>query len=87
LNPQAYGVQLLPLPEGDFAQNDVGFIDPTPLGSGIDHDLLGQGLKKAIYNYMHGVGVDTDVRQWFDLPKGQCPKPTVARHRLAKALA
>ena len=87
LNPEAYGVQLLPLPEGDFAQNDVGFIDPTPLGSGIDHDLLGQGLKKAIYNYMHGVGVDTDVRQWFDLPKGQCPKPTVARHRLAKALA
>jgi hypothetical protein len=66
-----------------LAKTTLALIDPTP-GPGIDHDLLGQGLKKAIYNYMHGVGVETDVRQWFDLPKGQCPEPTVARHRLAK---
>jgi hypothetical protein len=26
------------------------------------------------------------VRQWFELPKGQCPKPTVPRHKIAKAL-
>jgi hypothetical protein len=52
----------------------------------VDHDLLGQGLKKAIYNFMHGVGVENDVRQWFDLPKGQCPKTTVPRHKIAKAL-
>jgi hypothetical protein len=52
----------------------------------VDHDLLGQGLKKAIYNFMHGVGVENDVRQWFELPKGQCPKTTVLRHKIAKAL-
>ena len=86
LNPEAYGVELLPLPEGTFAQNDVGFIDPTPLGPGLDHDLLGQGLKKAIYNYMHGVGIDTDVRQWFDLTTGPCPKPRVQRHQISKYL-
>ena len=85
-DPEAYGVQLLPLPQGTFAKNDVGFVDPTPMPAGVDHDLLGQGLKKAIYNFMHGVGVDADVRQWFDLPKGQCPKPTVPRHKIAKAL-
>ena len=80
MNPEAYGVQLLPLPEGGFAQNDVGFIDPT----GTDHDLLGRGLKKAIYNFMHGVGLQEDVRSWFDLPK--CPKPLVKKNAIAQAL-
>jgi hypothetical protein len=48
---------------------------------------LGLGLKKAIYNFMHGVGVDADVRSWFELPKGQCPKTTVQRNRIARALS
>ena len=86
MTPQAYGVELLPLPPTTFARNDVGFIDPT----GIDHDLLGQGLKKAIYNYMHGVGLDADVRDWFDLPpalpRKQVPRTTVPRHQIARAL-
>ena len=72
-HPEAYGIKLLPLPEGRFARNDVGFVDPT----GTDHDLLGLGLKKAIYNYMHGIGLERDVREWFDLPRKQCPRPTV----------
>ena len=29
-------------------------------------DALGAGLKKALYNYMHGLGLDDDVRGWFD---------------------
>jgi hypothetical protein len=82
LNPEAYGVTLLPLDQGGFAHNDVGFIDPT----GTDHELLGRGLKKAIYNYMHGVGLDEDVRSWFDLPKGACPKPQVKKNAIAQAL-
>lgn len=80
MDPAAYGVQLLPLPDGGFAQNDIGFIDPT----GTDHDTLGRGLKKAIYNFMHGVGLQEDVRRWFDLP--QCPKPTVKKNAIAQAL-
>ncbi|MDC8785631.1 B12-binding domain-containing radical SAM protein [Roseateles koreensis] len=78
-NPQEYGVSLIDLPPGGFAQNDVGFIDPT----GVDHDRLGLGLKKAIYNYMHGIGLDEDVRSWFTM---KVPKTTVARHRIARAL-
>ena len=79
LAPQDYGVTLQPLPPGRFAKNDIGFLDPT----GTDHDLLGVGLKKALYNYMHGIGLDEDVRSWFDHP---VPKARVARHRIAKAL-
>ncbi|MBH1986629.1 MAG: radical SAM protein [Burkholderiales bacterium] len=79
LNPQAYGIELVPLPEGAFARNDVGFIDPT----GVDHDRLGQALKKAIYNFMHGILLDQDVRAWFDI---KVPKPTVSRHVIERAL-
>jgi len=82
MKPQDYGVTLLPLPEGLFARNDIGFVDPT----GTDHDVLGKGLKKAIYNYMHGIGLEEDVRLWFDLPKGQCPKPRVKKNAIAQAL-
>ena len=82
IKPQDYGVTLIPLPEGSFARNDIGFIDPT----GTDHDVLGRGLKKAIYNYMHGIGLEEDVRHWFDFPKGQCPKPKVKKNAIAQAL-
>jgi radical SAM superfamily enzyme YgiQ (UPF0313 family) len=79
-DPAAYGVTLQPLPPVAFAKNDVGFIDPT----GVDHDALGQALKKALYNYMHGIGLEQDVRSWF---AGKVPRTTVARHRIARALA
>ena len=82
MNPQDYGVTLIPLLEGSFARNDIGFVDPT----GTDHDMLGQGLKKAIYNYMHGLGLEDDVRVWFDLPKGQVSKPRVKKNAIAQAL-
>jgi radical SAM superfamily enzyme YgiQ (UPF0313 family) len=62
LNPDAYGITLRPPPNIEFAHNDVDFVDPT----GTDHDYLGFGLRKALYNYMHGVGLDADVRQWFE---------------------
>ena len=86
MNPQDFGVELVPLPPVSFARNDVGFIDPT----GVDHDLLGQGLKKAIYNFMHGMALDWDVRDWFDLPpelpKKQVPRTRVPRDKIARAL-
>ncbi|MFZ4649521.1 MAG: B12-binding domain-containing radical SAM protein [Rubrivivax sp.] len=77
--PQDYGVTLQPLPPGAFAKNDIGFIDPT----GTDHDALGVALKKALYNYMHGIGLEEDVRSWFP---SRVPRTTVHRHRIARAL-
>lgn len=79
-HPEEYGVTLQPLPPVSFAKNDIGFIDPT----GTDHDALGVGLKKALYNFMHGIGLEEDVRSWFDFP---VPKTKVPRHRIAKALS
>lgn len=78
--PQDYGVTLQPLPPVSFAKNDIGFVDPT----GTNHDALGAGLKKALYNYMHGLGLEDDVRQWFDF---RVPKARVPRHFIERALA
>jgi len=78
-HPQDYGVTLQALPPGNFARNDIGFIDPT----GVDHDALGLGLKKGIYNFMHGIGLEEDVRMWWDQP---VPKTRVPRRRIEKAL-
>ena len=63
-----------------FAKNDIGFIDPT----GVDHDALGVALKKALYNYMHGIGLDEDVRSWFS---GQVPRTKVPRGYIARSIA
>ena len=80
LNPAAYSIELVPLPPISFAKNDVAFIDPT----GVDHDHLGIGLKKAIYNFMHGVGFEEETHRWFDMP--DIPKTSVGRNKIAKAL-
>ncbi|EJE48549.1 Fe-S oxidoreductase [Acidovorax sp. CF316] len=77
--PEEYGVTLEPLPPVSFAKNDIGFHDPT----GVDHDALGGALKKAIYNYMHGIGLEEDVRSWFPF---KVPKTTVQRNRIERAL-
>jgi hypothetical protein len=63
LHPKRFGIRLLPEPS-TFARNEIPFQDPT----GTDHDFLGRGLRKALYNYMHGVGLDTDLRAWFSEP-------------------
>ncbi|RTL40937.1 MAG: radical SAM proteinB12-binding domain-containing radical SAM protein [Burkholderiales bacterium] len=80
LNPAEYGVTLQPMPPGRFAKNDIAFIDPTPT----DNDGLGQGLKKGLYNFMHGIGIDSDIRSWFPV---RVPKTTVPRRFIERALA
>ena len=75
--PAEYGITLKPLPFAGFAQNDVGFTDPT----GTDHAAMGRALSKALYNFMHGIGLDWDVRRWFDVrvPKTQVPRRFIER--------
>jgi hypothetical protein len=78
LHPKHYGITLRPPPSITFAHNDVEFDDPV----GTDHDFLGTGLRKALYNYMHGVGLDADVRTWFE-PRAPGPRGAPRRRRRA----
>jgi hypothetical protein len=70
--PDNYGVRLLQEPEGAFAKNEIAYEDL----SGADPAPLAAGLRKAVYNFMYGAGVEEDVRAWFDVP---VPRPRVKR--------
>jgi radical SAM superfamily enzyme YgiQ (UPF0313 family) len=62
LDPKRFGIRLLQMPCATFAKNEISFEDPC----GSDHAKFGPGLRKAVYNYMHGVGLNEDVQKWFD---------------------
>ena len=62
INPEAFGVLKTGPPEGDFANNDLHHDDPD----GADHDLYGEGLRKSLFNYMHGVCFELPLKSWFD---------------------
>ncbi len=61
-HPEDYGIQVTGPEPGDFALNDLQFKDP----SGTNHNLFSSGLNKAVYNYMHGIGLDYSIDFWFD---------------------
>ncbi len=68
-DPEAYGVTPH-YNEITFANNDVDFTDST----GIDHASFSYGLKKSLFNYMHGIGFDMPLQDWFDF---DIPQPTI----------
>ena len=62
LNPEKYGVIKETEEIGTFANNDINFVDST----GIDHNQFSFGLKKSLYNFMHGICFDYPLQDWFD---------------------
>jgi radical SAM superfamily enzyme YgiQ (UPF0313 family) len=88
--PAVYGIRLRRAQPVTFARNDLAFDDPT----GCDHDYFAAGLRKAVYNFMHGIGLDADPRSWFDRPprvRGRSlprlPHVTVPPDLIRRALA
>ena len=73
LNPTKFNVKITPVktPEhGLFARNELPYTEEKF----VDHDELGVGLRRALFNYMLGQGIDMDLRDWFDI---RVPKPKV----------
>ncbi|MCW3121643.1 MAG: hypothetical protein JWQ38_1135 [Flavipsychrobacter sp.] len=48
---------------GTFANNDIVHIDPT----GAEHETFSDGLKKSLFNYMHGACFDHPLQKWFEV--------------------
>jgi radical SAM superfamily enzyme YgiQ (UPF0313 family) len=63
-NPQKYSCTISDHPVGGFANNDLVHIDPR----GCEHQVFAPGLNKAVYNFMHGIGTDMAIQDWFDFP-------------------
>lgn len=66
LNPSEYGITPH-YKDITFANNDVEFEDKT----GIDHSQFSYGLRKSLFNFMHGIGFERPLQEWFDfkIPK------------------
>ncbi len=77
-SPQDYGVTPV-LPDIQFAHNDLQFTDNT----GIDHNQFSDGLKKSLYNYMHQVGFEFPLQDWFDQ---KIPQTTIAPNYIEQSL-
>ncbi len=83
-NPAKYQVELTGPEPGGFAWNDLYHADPT----GADHDRFGPGLAKALYNFMHGIGLDEPLHYWFADDEGpRVPRRTVPPDLIDQALA
>jgi hypothetical protein len=72
LNPEKYGVIKDTEEIGAFANNDINYEDST----GIDHNQFSFGLKKSLYNFMHGICFDYPLQDWFEfkIPKTKIPE-------------
>jgi len=80
--PADFGICPCPGPAGNFARNAFHYHADAATAAPVPD--LGPGLAKAVYNFMLGIGLDEDVRSWFDVP---VPKAKVPRGWLRQVLA
>jgi len=70
MNPEQFNVQKIQDSKVQFAENDIDFIDP----SGVNHEQFSFGLKKSLFNYMQGIGLDEPLQNWFE---NKIPQTTI----------
>ncbi len=80
LAPDTFDVQRIGPSFGGFADNDLYHDDPK----GANHDLYSEGLRKSLFNYMHGVGFDIPLSKWFD---SKVPTTTIPSNYIQRQMA
>jgi hypothetical protein len=79
LEPEKFKVKKTTETIGSFANNDIYFEDET----GINHDDFSYGLKKSLLNYMHGIGFEFPLQNWFDF---KVPKTKISPQYISTIL-
>ena len=79
MEPEKYKVTKQTDVIGSFANNDIQHNDPT----GADHEQFSFGLKKSLFNFMQGIGLDDPLNKWFEF---KVPKTKVAPDYIVNAL-
>lgn len=77
--PEKFGVVKETEILGTFANNDINYTDTT----GIDHDKFSFGLKKSLFNFMHGICFDYGLQDWFEF---KIPKTKISEDFIFNAL-
>jgi hypothetical protein len=69
---------------GTFANNDLEYEDK----SGIDHSQFSAGLKKSLFNFMQGIGLEEPLDFWFSFknPKTSIDKNLISNFLLQEPL-
>ncbi len=80
LNPDQFKVKIENKNPGTFANNDLIHSDPT----GAEPALFSEGLRKSLYNFMHGIGFDIPLDHWFDF---KVPRTTVMPNLIQQTIA
>lgn len=80
LNPEQFDVINLTREVGTFANNDLVHREK----SGLVHDKFSYGLKKSLFNYMHGLCFDFPLQAWFDF---KVPPTKISPDYIASVLA
>lgn len=69
-DPKAFKVSTAYTENMPFANNDLPHEDPT----GSNHEIFSNGLKKSLFNFMNGIGIDFPLHEWFEF---KVPKTTI----------
>ncbi|MEA5457626.1 B12-binding domain-containing radical SAM protein [Arcicella sp. LKC2W] len=78
--PEQFSVKKDSNSVGTFANNDLVFTDPK----GTEHDTFSYGLKKSLLNYMHGIGFDSPLQDWFEF---KIPRTKIQKNYIENALS
>jgi len=81
IEPDKFGVVKDSDIVGTFANNDIMFSDNT----GANHDKFSFGLKKSLFNFMHGICFDYPLQDWFEfkVPRTKVPHDYIHNALLA----
>lgn len=79
LHPEQFDVINLTKILGSFANNDLVHKEK----SGLVHDKFSFGLRKSLFNYMHGQCFDFPLQEWFDF---KVPATKIAHDYIASVL-
>jgi hypothetical protein len=71
INPDTYQIALIGNKPATFANNDLQYIEKNEC----HHENFSEGLRKSIFNYMHGIGFEFPLQDWFEF---KIPKTTIA---------
>jgi hypothetical protein len=80
LQPELFDVMRIGPANGPFADNDLEHEDPL----GADHAQFSEGLRKSLFNYMHGICLDFPLSRWFDF---KVPRTSVPADYIAKSIS
>jgi hypothetical protein len=79
LHPAGFDVMRIGPDTGLFADNDLDHEDPL----GCNHSLFSEGLRKSLFNYMHGVCFEFPLKSWFDF---KTPPTSIPPNYIAKSI-